>query len=113
MGRIASTFLADGAETNDKYSISEWWLDPHTQGPGAHQHEENDEVFYVLGGTPSVLIGETWVDASAGAFMLIPRQTTHDFENRTERRAGLLNFFIPGGFEPMMPSIVKWFEENR
>jgi hypothetical protein len=34
MGRIAALFKADGAETESRYSISEWWLDPHTQGPG-------------------------------------------------------------------------------
>ena len=37
----------------------------------------------------------------------------HDFENRTDARAGLFNVFIPGGFEPKMPMIVKWFAENR
>jgi mannose-6-phosphate isomerase-like protein (cupin superfamily) len=113
MGSMRAVFKADGAETGDRYCVSEWWLEPRTKGPGAHQHEENDEIFYVLDGTPSVLIGEAWVDAPAGSFMLIPRRTTHDFENRTARRAGLLNVFIPGGFEPMMPAIVKWFEENR
>ena len=96
-----------------RYCVSEWWLEPHTKGPGAHQHEANDEIFYALAGTPSLLIGETWVDAPAGSFMLIPRRTMHDFENRTDHRAGLLNVFVPGEFEPLMPAIVKWFEENR
>ena len=36
----------------------------------------------------------------------------HDFENRTDKKMGLLNFYIPGGFEKHMPAIVKWFEEN-
>ena len=35
MGRISAVFKADGAETGQLYSISEWWLDPHTKGPGA------------------------------------------------------------------------------
>jgi len=30
MGRIAALFKADGTETESRYSISEWWLDPHT-----------------------------------------------------------------------------------
>ena len=34
---------------------------------------------------------------------------THDFENRTARRAGALNVFIPGGFESNMPAIVEWY----
>lgn len=36
-------------------------------------------------------------------------------ENETEptKNSGLLNFFIPGDFERNMPSIVKWFEDNK
>jgi hypothetical protein len=36
----------------------------------------------------------------------------HDFENRSEARAGVLNFSIPGSFEEDMPSIVEWFAEH-
>ena len=36
MGRIDAVFKADGAETSAGYSISEWWLEPHTAGPGPH-----------------------------------------------------------------------------
>ena len=38
MGRISAVFKADGRETGAGYSISEWWLEPHTKGPGAHSH---------------------------------------------------------------------------
>jgi hypothetical protein len=47
------------------------------------------------------------------SFVRIPAGVTHDFENRTDERMGLLNFFIPGGFEKNMPMIVDWFEHNR
>ncbi len=113
MGAIRAVFKADGDETGNRYCVSEWWLEPHTKGPGAHLHEANEEVFYVLEGTAAMLVGEQWIDAPKGSFILIPPRTMHDFENRTDRRFGLLNFFMPGGFEPMMPAIVKWFEENR
>ena len=55
MGRIGAIFKADGDETKRGYSISEWWLEPHTQGPGAHSHAE-DDVFYVIDGTMSFLV---------------------------------------------------------
>ncbi|HET6954916.1 MAG TPA: hypothetical protein VFI47_31430, partial [Acidimicrobiales bacterium] len=45
--RLSAVFKADGPETAGRYSISEWWLDPHTRGPGAHSHPE-DDVFFVL-----------------------------------------------------------------
>lgn len=111
-GAMTAVFKADEEETNANYSISEWWLQPNSDGPGAHLHEENDEVFYVLDGTTSFLVGDKWIDAAKGTFIRIPANTMHDFANRTHEKTGVLNFFIPGGFERNMPSIVKWFEEN-
>ncbi len=112
MGAMTAIFKADEDETKEKYSVSEWWLEPHSGGPGAHLHEENDEVFYVIEGTMSLLVGDQWVDAEKGAFLRIPAKTMHDFANRFDQKAGVLNFFIPGGFERNMPSIVRWFEDN-
>lgn len=112
-GTMTAIFKADENETNEKYSISEWWLEPNSDGPGAHSHDENDEVFYVLEGTTSFLVGDNWIDAEKGAFLRIPARTIHDFKNKTDKKTGVLNFFIPGGFERNMPSIVKWFEDNK
>ena len=111
MGRISAVFKADGDETQRAYSISEWRLEPHTQGPGAHSHPE-DDVFYVIEGTMSFLIGDRWIDAPQGSFVLAPGGVTHDFENRSSIPAALLNFSIPGDFEMDMPAIVEWFVEN-
>jgi len=111
MGRIVAVFKADGAETASRYSISEWWLEPRTQGPGAHSHDE-DDVFYVIEGTMSVRVGEEWTHAVKGSFVLVPGGTVHDLENRGDVRAGVLNFSLPGGFETDMPGIAAWFAEH-
>lgn len=111
MGPIQAVFKADGTETDDGYSISEWWLRPNTTGPGAHQHPE-DDIFYVIAGTMALLVEDQWIDAPAGSFVLIPGGTTHDFQNRSPHPAGVLNFSHPGGFERHMPGIVEWFREN-
>jgi mannose-6-phosphate isomerase-like protein (cupin superfamily) len=91
-GPVSAVFKADGAESDGRYSISEWWLDPHTKGPGPHSHPD-DDVFYVLAGTLSV-------------------GTTHDFENRGDERAGMLNVSAPGDFEDRMPAIAQWFRDR-
>lgn len=110
MGRIGAVFKADGDETANAYSISEWWLEANTKGPGAHQHPE-DDVFYVLEGTMSLRVGEEWIDAPRGSFVLVPGGVTHDFENRSDARAGLLNF-SSGVFEPEMAGIAEWFAQH-
>lgn len=111
MGKIAAVFKADGDESANAYSISEWWLEPQSTGPGAHAHPE-DDIFYVLEGTMSFLLGSDWQHLSKGAFVLVPAGMTHDFENRGNVRAGVLNFSVPGGFEPAMPEIANWFAAN-
>jgi len=111
MGRLSATFKADGAETEQRYSISEWWLEPHTKGPGAHSHPE-DDVFYVLAGTMSVMVDTEWIEATRGSFVLVPGNVTHNFENRGSERAGMLNVSAPGDFEERMPGIAQWFTER-
>lgn len=108
MGPVQALFKADGTETRKKYSVSEWWLDPYTRGPGAHQHEE-DDVFFVIEGTMSFFVGGAWRDAPKGTFVVAPAGTLHDFENRTGERAGALNISVPGDFEPHMAGIAEWF----
>lgn len=111
MGTMSALFKADCAETDGAYSISEWWLEPYSKGPGAHSHPE-DDVFYVLEGVVSFLVGDQWIDAPKGSFVLAPSGVTHDFENRSAAKVGMLNFSTPGNFEGHMPSIVEWFEKN-
>ena len=108
VGPMHSVFKADGVETGERYSVSEWWVEARQPGPGPHSHEAHEELFYVLEGTMTFLVGAEWVEAPRGSFLRIPAGTTHDFENRSEARAGVLNVFIPGGFEAMMPRLVAW-----
>jgi mannose-6-phosphate isomerase-like protein (cupin superfamily) len=112
-GPMHAVFKADGPETEDRYCVSEWWLDAGRPGPGPHSHEANEELFYVVEGVMSFLVGEEWIDAPRGSFLRIPAQVTHDFENRSDARAGVLNVFIPGGFEKLMPRIVDYMNVTQ
>jgi mannose-6-phosphate isomerase-like protein (cupin superfamily) len=79
-----------------------------TPGDLAHIHTR-DDIFYVLEGTMSLLAGEEWIHAKAGSFVLVPGGVKHDFENRGDVRAGVLNFYAPGTFEPHMAEVSNWF----
>jgi mannose-6-phosphate isomerase-like protein (cupin superfamily) len=111
MGRMRAVFIADTAETDSRYSVSEWWLDPNTKGPGTHAHPE-DHVFYVIEGTVSIAIDGEWSHAVRGSYALIPGGTPHNFENHGTVRCGFISLNVPGGFELAMPSIVQWFAAN-
>lgn len=111
MGSIKAVFKADNEETGEKYSVSEWWLEAKSKGPEINSHDE-DDLFYVLEGTMSFFINDEWIDASKGSFILAPGGMKHDFENRSDEKAGMLNFSVPGSFEKSMPMIVDWFKKN-
>jgi quercetin dioxygenase-like cupin family protein len=111
MGGMYAVFKADGTDTLSRYNVSEWWLDPHTLGPGAHSHDE-DDIFYVIEGTLDFLVDDEWSTAPRGSFVLVPGGVTHTFRNSGDVRAGALNFGVPGGFEEMMPAIVEYFAEH-
>lgn len=112
MGGMRAVFKADEAETGATFSISEWWLEPQTPGPGAHSHDANDDIFYVIEGVVSFQIDGEWIDVPKGGFVRAAPGVTHDFANRSDARAGLLNIYVPGGFERDMPAIVDWFARN-
>ena len=104
MGRMRAVFQADLGETANRFSVSEWWLEPRTHGPPEHQHEE-DHVYYVIEGTLSVLIDGGWADAAQGSYILIPGGTPHSFENRGSVPSGFMSLNVPGGFEARMEDI--------
>ena len=111
MGRMRAFFFADGEETDNRYSISEWWLEPQTRGPGAHSHPD-DHIFYILSGTLSLFIDGEWAEAESGSYAVIPGGVQHDFENRAAELCGFISINVPAGFEQMMPQLVDWFARN-
>ena len=55
---------------------------------------------------------ETLEPIARDSFVLVPGGTTHDFENRSNARAGVLNLSIPGPCEEHMPGIADWFKAH-
>jgi mannose-6-phosphate isomerase-like protein (cupin superfamily) len=104
MGRIRAIFKADSDESAGRYSVSEWWLEPRTRGPGVHAHPE-DHVFYVIAGTLSVRVNDDWSHVTKGTYVVIPGGTPHDFENQGSVPSGFISFNSPGGFEARMTDI--------
>lgn len=47
MNTMRAVFKADGEETGNRYAVSEWWIEPQKPGPGAHNHDAKEEIFYV------------------------------------------------------------------
>jgi mannose-6-phosphate isomerase-like protein (cupin superfamily) len=66
-----------------------------------HVHDDADEIFYVLDGNLTFIIGEQRVEAAAGAFVYLPR-FVHDAFNCNSTEARVFNFLTPAGFERLI-----------
>ena len=67
-------------------------------GPPQHVHSEHDEIWYVLEGRFTFLIGDNHVQATAGDVIVGPRRLPHTFRADSSD-ARLLDIHSPGGFE--------------
>ncbi len=112
MGRMSAVFKADCAETNSKMSVSEWRMEPNTEGPHIHKHPE-DHLFYVIEGNLAVYLQDrSWFEAEKGSYIFIPGGKEHGFENRSDEIVRFMSINTPGGFEETIPHIVDYLEHN-
>lgn len=112
MGRMSAIFKADLAETNATVSVSEWWLEPNTDGPHAHAHPES-HVYYVIEGTLDIYLeAQGWNNAPKGSYIYIPGGSEHSFKNCSNHSVGFISFNNPGGFEASLPNIVDYFQKH-
>jgi len=94
------TFKTNG----DKLSFFEVTCPPGA-GPPPNIHYQQEEAFYVLEGTFSLLIGDKTVTGLPGSFVLVPRGTLHTFKNTgAETGKILITNNLPGAHE-------RWFRD--
>jgi quercetin dioxygenase-like cupin family protein len=89
------TFKATGKDTNGRFGLFEFVMEPGTEGASSHIHKQLTEMFYVVDGEVELVLGEQRVIAAPGAFMLVPENTPHGFSNSGQTPAKLLIMFCP------------------
>mmetsp|Transcript_118691 Transcript_118691/g.343303 ORF Transcript_118691/g.343303 Transcript_118691/m.343303 type:complete len:181 (+) Transcript_118691:225-767(+) len=109
MGRVTAVFMADNEETGHASSISEWWLEPNTEGPPIHKHPASHLYYVVKGALTVFLEGKGWFEAEKGTHIYIPGGMIHGFENRSSEKVGFLMINTPAGFENDMPHITEYW----
>lgn len=91
------SFLATGKDTGDAFSLIHCYFRKGFTAP-PHYHKLEDESFYLLEGEIDFYIGDKKVKATAGAFVVLPRNIPHHFDLVTETAKALL-LITPAGFE--------------
>lgn len=69
-------------------------LPPGGGFPG-HNHDEYEEIFYVLAGQIDYLIGDRWVTAPTGTTVFVPPGQAHGFRNNSGETARHLAIASP------------------
>ena len=68
--------------------------------PPPNIHRQQDEAFYVVEGTFSLLSGDETIEAGPGSFAWVPRDTVHTFKNTGGSTGKLLiTSTFPGSHE--------------
>lgn len=92
------TVKLGAADTGRALSAFELSLEPG-EGPGAHVHTREHELWYVLDGEFRFLLGEELVHQPAGGLAFGPRGTPHTFQNVGAGVGRLLVITGPAGLE--------------
>jgi quercetin dioxygenase-like cupin family protein len=101
-GNTAIVIKATGADTAGSFFLSETTVDPGFPGPPPHRHDHLHDMFYVLEGVLTMLVGEETRQFEPGTFVCVPPGVTHTFSNTSDRPVRFLNFNTPAGWENYM-----------
>lgn len=98
---------ATGEETAGTFFLSESTIAPGFPGPPPHHHERLIDMFYVLEGVLTVLLGDETHQLDAGSFVCVPAGVVHMFSNPSDRPVRVLNFNTPAGWENYMRDLAE------
>jgi quercetin dioxygenase-like cupin family protein len=88
--------LADSSATGGLLSTQRVTLLNGIDGAHPHHHAKSGELFYVLGGTVQLLIGDQVTEAHEGDLAFAPPGLTHAFAAAAGADADLLIVITPG-----------------
>jgi quercetin dioxygenase-like cupin family protein len=93
---VQTKFLAIGDQTDGRFGLFQYDMQPQAGGPGAHYHKTFSESFYILDGKVRLFDGEKWVTAVKGDYLYVPPNGIHAFGNESDEPSSMLILFAPG-----------------
>src|SRR5688500_2067398 len=94
---------ASAADTAGQYTLVEITAPPGLEAP-LHVHYTEDEGFYVLEGSVTIVVGDQTVALASGEHAFGPRDVPHRFTVGPEG-ARMIWMLTPGGFENLIEEV--------
>ncbi len=88
--------LVDSSSTGGKLSAQRVTLRDGVDGANPHHHSHSAELFYVLGGSVQLLVGDLLTVAQEGDLAVVPPGLAHAFAAAPSADADLLIVITPG-----------------
>ena len=106
LGSIGVSWMIEGAEADQRFSLVEHAMSPRALAAPLHLHTREDEYSYVLQGRMGALLGDDVVEAGPGDLVYKPRGQWHTFWNAGDEPARILEIIAPSGFERFFDELV-------
>jgi len=90
------TLLADAEETGGNLTSNLTHFEPGNAGAPPHHHTRGAELFYVLGGSLQMLLGDEVTVLGKGDVVVVPPGVHHAFAPAPGSTADVLIVFAPG-----------------
>jgi mannose-6-phosphate isomerase-like protein (cupin superfamily) len=91
-------FLARSIDT-ERFNLAIVTIEPNRAGPETHEHDDEDDSFYMLDGELLFTVDGEEIAAGPGTFVLVPPGVPHTFANHTDEPARFVNVHAPAGFD--------------
>jgi mannose-6-phosphate isomerase-like protein (cupin superfamily) len=100
----------DGIHVANAYSLmeEEFW----GETTPLHAHPGAEEAFYVLEGQVELWADEVTSTVSAGAFIVVPRNTPHALRRLSQEPVRMLTIVSPPGFERIFDAVAAIGESD-
>lgn len=109
---IANLLRIEGDRMASRVAVVE-----HPIAPGAlvppHTHTREDEVSYVVRGTIGARVGDEFIAAAPGAYVMKPRAIPHAFWNPGPEPARIVEIIVPAGFEQFFAELDELARQGR
>ncbi|MEC9373838.1 MAG: cupin domain-containing protein [Planctomycetota bacterium] len=99
-------------QTRGEFSVVEF-VSPPGEGVGAHVHEREDELVYLLEGEIEVTLGENSMKVPTGACALLPRGIPHGYVNTGAAPSRLLAILMPGKLDEFFVALDRELALDR